>query len=189
MHGLEWGAAALIGFWGFAHVLFGLATLVPACKNDVQGVFLTLLDGHPFPDALKESTNVKFIKGPHALLRQHGLNLIIIGAFALITCFLFVPSYHFTAYAFFWLIYFDHNAYGLSMDMAGYVGPAGKLFLYVYNVAHLLFAQAYYNEGGLCKVWYIISLVATIVAMVAATVMTIYNKVFPPTKESVQVTV
>merc|ERR1712050_66857 len=181
-------AEILMGFWGVAHLGFGAGVLGPAMKNDLGGVFMLLLDGHPHPTALQESVSHKFILGPHSLMRQHGMNLLIIGGFAVYTAVYLMTNsqHHFTAFVMCCLIFCDHHAYGISVDMAGYNGPAGKLMLYVVNVSILLFTLTIQKEGVISGLTAHIMMSLNVLMMIIATVKTIMNKRNPPKLDDMQ---
>merc|ERR1712087_456505 len=96
-------------------------------------------------------------------------------------------QHHFTAFVMCCLIFCDHHAYGISVDMAGYNGPTGKLMLYVVNVSILLFTLTVQKKGDVISDTTAQVMIAlNILMMVAATAKTMMNKMSPAKLETYQ---
>lgn len=141
-------AILLTTIWGLAHILFGCIVFAKANRNDLNGVWAALLGGHPGKAALAQLPGLP--RGPHAVLRQHGLNLLIIGSLAVVNALWFmnadVETFGLLSFVLAGIVFLDHNAFGFSVDVAGYADPVAKAMLYVANTAWM--ANAIWLEGA-----------------------------------------
>lgn len=170
-------ATGLIAFWGLAHVGFGVVTTVMAHNNDLGSAYKALMGGHPRVAELAKLQSP--VRGPDALLRQHGFNLLIIGAVAMATAKYLMRepdlhTYGLASFFFTGMVFLDHNAYGLSIDiMEGYAELPGKLMLYVANTGFLLHSMHLARHGVIGEQTLDLVKLGTIAFMVLGTLATV----------------
>lgn len=165
-------AIVLTTTWGLAHILFGVIVFAKANKNDLNGVWIALLGGHPDKAALAQLPELP--RGPHSVLRQHGVNLMIIGSIAALNGLWFmnadVGTFGLVSFVLAGIVFLDHNAFGFSVDVAGYADPVAKAMLYVANAAWMANAIWLQEAGIIGAPLSLFVIVITTTVMLIATV-------------------
>jgi len=176
MNAAQWIATVCFAIWGIFHLIFGIATFVPAMKNQLFAVFKGLLGGHPNLDEIEEGFKPLEEKAPEGvknLFLQHACNLFKPGTISCILAFYLIHTgdYPFVTFVLTLDIFFDHNFYGIFVDFPGYAEPVASALLYFANIGVIaeLYDLAYNDDQKYIASWvfFLFTALATAVMLVS----------------------